>query len=526
MRGRHQERGFGFGQLLFGCLIIAFVSFFVWISKDVLMSPSFDGYAPVPCRIEKSKVERERLDSFVFTATFSYEYAGRRYTSNSLRRPGDSKFCFEHLGDRLPLLEKYASGATQTCMVDPNNPATAVLPVEKHSGGGWLPVSAVLIAALTLFLSVGAGFIASAFPSVRQVFTSCLRTFFTGGFLVLFALPFLLIGTIMPISMLRAKGEAEGYVPVQAKILYSGVSSHTSGGKHRSTTYSVRVGYEYVVEGRKYESDRFSVAEIGTSDYESHRRRADGYKPGAEVTAYVSPLDPSRSVLVRSDTTEWFPVLGMCVFGIVGLAIMTGGICAIVSALRRKGGPRSFENHVLRRSRADMISIGCFAGLWNLISWTVVGGFWAGGSFEKFKPEMLLIALFPIVGIVLVAVFIRMLVRDLKAPAFTMSLTCTMWKSGSPAQIAWRLERADEVESLEVILEGAKWEGSGKYRRKKVVSTTTCCSYDGSSIPSSWQFGFMVPRVRDGVTWSFAVTMKAKDVRRPYKLDFGLPDVS
>ncbi|MBO4287630.1 MAG: DUF3592 domain-containing protein [Kiritimatiellae bacterium] len=522
-----EEKGLEVGRLLVGCLFLTFVSFFAWTVGRDIFPPTLDGYASVPCRIEQSKVVREKLDRFVLTVTFSYKYGNHTYTSRSLCRPGRYEFVFDRLGDRLPLLEKYAPGKSQTCRVDPKNPSDGVLVVEayfKDGGGSSGQVMRVLpFTVLALFLGAGVFLIASSLPFARRLATPRFRKLLLAAMLILFSLPFTVIGTLGIRSALHDRGETGNYVPVPAKVLYAGIRSHRSGGRHPSTTYSVRVGYEYVLNGHTYESDKYSAVEISTSGYESHRRKAERYKAGDKVTAYVSPTDPRKSVLVRSGTLdEWFPVLAMGLFGVIGLVVMACGIRIFFSSFARTEESRSFDGFPLKCSRGDLAGLGFFALFWNLVTWSMLGGFYVGGIFQNFEPVFLVFALFSIFGIGILVAFFRKLVTDLKAPKLTMSLSCAMWTPGSGAQIDWKLERAEEVESLEIVLEGARWTG-GKHRYKTVVSTTSCCRHENQVIPSGWRFGFSAPEALDGVKWSFIATMKVKGVQRPYTLTYVLP---
>ena len=99
-----KKEGFEFGRMLFGCIVVAFVSVFVWIMSDVFVAPSLKGYETVPCRIVKSSVKMEQVNRFIFTAEFAYEHNGRTCKSNSLRKPGRGEFEFNRLASRLPLL--------------------------------------------------------------------------------------------------------------------------------------------------------------------------------------------------------------------------------------------------------------------------------------------------------------------------------------------------------------------------------------------------------------------------------------
>ncbi|MBR4171242.1 MAG: DUF3592 domain-containing protein [Kiritimatiellae bacterium] len=531
MSNQKEKKGLQLGRLIIGCVILALTAFFAWLLARNFLLPALSDYEPVPCRIIHSKVVQKRLDRFALSVSFSYKYKDRKYTSRSLCKPDENEFVFTRLAERRPLLEKYAPGKMQICRVNPKSPSDAVLrvePVFKNDDGGMDVVKRGLpVIGLALLFGIGVFLIASAFPSVHGLVSSRFSKFSPALMVILFSLPFTLFGTIGAYSRLQGRGETNNYVPVSAKVLYSGLCSHQSRGRRRSTTYSVRVGYEYVVNGHTYESDRYSPVEISTSGYESHRRKAESYKVGNMITAYVSPTDPRKSVLVRSVALdEWFPIVAMGLFGIAGIGIMMSGIGMLFSALRQKEAiPSTFESYPLTCTHGELAGLGCFAIFWNFLTGGLLFGFYVGGIFQNFSPVFYSLAIFPIIGIVLVAVFFRGLVHELTSPKFTMTLSCAMWTPGAGAQIDWKLERADEVESLEIILEGARWTG-GKHRRKIVVSTSSCYQQEGQLIPKIWRFGFSVPESLNDVKWAFIVMMKVKNKRRPYRLYFALPITS
>lgn len=264
-----EEKGFDFGRMLFGCVFVAFVSVFVWIMSDVFVAPSLNGYETAHCRIVKSSIEMEKVDRFVFTAEFAYEHLGRSYKSNSLCRPEQSEFEFSRLASRLPILEKYAPGTEHECLVNPANPFDAVLAVENPAedpdalSGNTGPIVAGMV--LALFLSFGAFMIVSAFPSVRRFGTPPrMKKLLVAVVLVLFGSPFMTVGSLGLVRHVREWSEAKAYVPVPAKVLYSGMYSSRAGGRHSHTVYGVRVGYEYNVDGKKYEGDRLSISQISS----------------------------------------------------------------------------------------------------------------------------------------------------------------------------------------------------------------------------------------------------------------------
>ena len=459
-----QEKGFAFGRMVFGCAIVAFVSVFVWFMSDALFTPSLKGYEAVPCRIVKSSVKMEKVNRFIFTAEFAYEHNGRTCKSNSLRKPGQGEFEFNRLASRLPLLEKYAPGTEHECRVNPENSFDAVLAVENPVedpdvlSGNTGPIVAGMI--LALFLLAGVFMIASAFPSVRRLVTTPrVKKLLIPIGLVLFGCPFMTVGSIGLVQHVRERSEAKAYVPVPAKVLYSGMYSFRSGGRHPHTVYSVRVGY-------------LAISQVSSNNYDHHRHLANKYKKGDAVTAYVSPDDPRKSVLEKSSGLgDIGAMASMGLFGVVGFAIIVAGLWMTLSFLRgSNGAPLSFERRILKRSHADLAALGLFAVVWNVFSWSFVLGFVGEEQVRRLEPRLLVLAIFPLVGLFLIGVLLWKIVRALRAPRLVLTLSCAMWKHGSPAQVDWTLENPEEIESLEITLARTRMEGSGKHRRLTTVS--------------------------------------------------------
>ena len=526
-----QGKGFDFGRMVFGCIFVAFVTVFAWIMSDALFTPSLKGYETVPCRIVKSSVKMEKVNRFIFTAEFSYEHNGKTCKSNSLRRPGRGEFEFSRLASRLPLLEIYAPGTEHECLVSPENPFDAVLAVENPVedpdalSGDTGPIVAGMV--LALFLLAGVFMIASAFPSVRRLVTTPrVKKLLIPIGLVLFGCPFMTVGSIGLAQHVRERSEAKAYVPVPAKVLYSGMYSFRSGGRHPHTVYSVRVGYEYAVDGKKYEGDRLAISQVSSNNYDHHRHLANKYKKGDAVTAYVSPDDPRKSVLEKPGGLGDIGVMGfMGLFGVVGFAIIVAGLWMTLSFLRgSNGAPLSFERRFLKRSYAELWVLCLFAFVWNVFSWSFVLVFVGEEQVSRFDPRLLFLAIFPLVGLFLIGVLLWKIVRELRAPRLVLTLSCAMWKQGSPAQVDWTLENPEEIESLEVVLERTRMKGSGKQRRLTTVSSQSCSRHAQSMVPVAGSFGFTVPgSASDGCNLAFGAKVKMKSIRRVFTFSYPLP---
>jgi hypothetical protein len=254
---------------------------------------------------------------------------------------------------------------------------------------------------------------------------------------------------------------------------------------------------------------------------------ANKYKKGDAVTAYVSPDDPRKSVLEKSSGLGDIGAMAfMGLFGVVGFAIIVAGLWMTLSFLRgSNGAPLSFERRILKRSHANWVIPGLFTVVWNVFSWSFVLGFVGEEQVRRFDPLLFILVIFPLVGIFLIGCFIFEIVRELRAPRLVLTLSCTMWKQGSLAQVDWSLENPEEIESLEIALERTRMEGSGKHRRLTTVSSQSCCHHAQSMVPGVGSFCFTVPQsVGDGWNLAFGAKVKVKGVSRIFTLTYPLPN--
>ena len=179
---------------------------------------------------------------------------------------------------------------------------------------------------------------------------------------------------------------------------------------------------------------------------------------------------------------------------------------------------------MLKRSHAELVVLGLFAGYWNVFSWLFVLVFVGEEQVRRFDPRLLFLAIFPLAGLFLVGIFIRTIVRALRAPRLVLSLSCAMWKYGAPAQVDWSLENPEEIESLEIALERKKTVGAGKHHRQIMVSSQNCRRHAQSMVPGAGSFGFTVPgSANDGCNLAFGAKVKVKGVKRAFALAYPLP---
>jgi hypothetical protein len=140
---------------------------------------------------------------------------------------------------------------------------------------------------------------------------------------------------------------ARNYQPVVAtildsKVVESRVRDAATGGPVRS--YQPLLRYQYQVDGRLYQSSRFSYLGPANSSRDTVQAIVESYPVGSQQTAYVNPSDPQQAVLQRSQVSVdlmsgyfWVPTVMVA----VGLLLVFGGWRGWGRGLRQVPGART-----------------------------------------------------------------------------------------------------------------------------------------------------------------------------------------
>ncbi|MBP5786943.1 MAG: DUF3592 domain-containing protein, partial [Kiritimatiellae bacterium] len=466
-----------YGTLVSGTVWLLAVTAFAGLFLSALFhsGPSTADWPEVPCRIESSSVERRAVDNFAFTAQYAYYWNGLLRHSSALNRTNATHVSFSSLADRLPLLEKYAPGTEHVCRVDPANDDTAYLRVKRPgddasssgSWGFWLALGTFFL----LLVLVGVWQIAESFPKVRRFWGGRLKQAAFALGMILFGVPFAVggVGMLFTEALTSFKLAREDFVAVPGKVLYTGIASHSGG---RSITYSPVVAYEYDFQGKKYENDRLDSlsGDFSTSNRRAARLLADTFKPGCPVEVWLHPSNPRLSVIRPVSDTVKYGTLGASVlFLLVGLGVSGAGVFLLMRVFREKQ-TEQLGQWTLRRSYTNTIFLGVFAGFWNLLAWSMALVFM--GDPGPRDPMMLMVWMFPLIGLGLAAAFAASLRRDLRAPKLAMTLSLP---DGATPTLDWRLDDPSALRSLSIQLEGT---GTGpKYNRTPVVFSLLLCKH-------------------------------------------------
>jgi hypothetical protein len=162
-----------------------------------------------------------------------------------------------------------------------------------------------------------------------------------------FFLVFLLVGLAMTWFILVRPVlniiEAKSWTATPCLVLSSEVRSH----RGKSTTYSVNILFEYEVNGRKFNANRYSFMGGSSSGREGKEEVVARFPRGHTATCYVNPRDPTDAVLHRG----WVPVMWFGLLPLIFVAIGLGGLVANL----RKTAVKPFQMGVSasRPSRPD-----------------------------------------------------------------------------------------------------------------------------------------------------------------------------
>ncbi len=464
--------------------------------------PGLGHWVRMPCRIVRSEVVRENPGRFVLTAVFTYERDGRTLEAHWLQgaseitilrhhgEDGDAvresweslakrEFVFGRLEERLPMLAKYAPGTEHVCLVDSLSPEVAVLPVSLPGTGSQAdPVGNLFVGSFLIPLwGGGIILVAGAFPSVRRRLPGNPKELGKALFLTLFGLPFATIGLASLPGALRVHALATGpWRAVPATVLYAGTASHRSDS---STRYSVRVGYEYEIDGETFEGDRYDspVTETSYSRSPDRRKLDAAYPEGKKIRVWVSERNPRRSVLLRPGAHEGIAwVLVFLSFGFSGFAATGGGLYLLHRELARGRCVGTQNRWVLKRWRAGTILLAVMTVLANLLGWGFAIAF-LGGPHE---PIDRLAAIFPAAGVVLAVLLAIRLVRDARAPDLALVLTSPDPDDPSRALLNWRLTPRADLATLELWLSD-----DAEYTRRPTSNSRRIARHEAPSIPAA-----------------------------------------
>lgn len=300
------------------------------------------------------------------------------------------------------------------------------------------------------------------------------------GCLALFGLIFLAVGAAggyfllwRPVAQLLA---AQSWTETECTVLSSQVAT-VSGSD--GDTYKVDIHYTWTSEGIPHESSRYDFMIGSSSGTQGKQAIVDRYPPGARVTCFVDPADPSSAVLSRGFSAFYLVGLVPLLFFLVGLTVMvfalrsgrgTPAVSGIdpdspfgvpLAALAAAGGPAELKPSMT--PIGTLLGLGFVALFWNgivsVFVWQAVS-LWRDGKPETFL-NLFLIPFVAIGLLLLFAVARQLLVLFNPRPRLT--LTPGVPATGETAFLQWRLGSAGRgVSRVRITLEGRE---EARYRR-------------------------------------------------------------
>ena len=458
MKTRKNRNGFQLGQFLGGLLLMSVLTAVAWFAGPMLWdSAAALSWPERSCRIERSEVKRCAINDYRFSASYAYEVDGRSYSNTGIDTLHESTYRFRRVGERLPLLERFAPGKTAACRVNPANPFDAVLVVN--------PSSAALLALVPLVICLlgavlGLSVMTFAFPRPRQAVASRWRvSSLPLAILGFMGLAFSLVGWTGVVWAGRSavRLHVRTYVACTGKVIDKGMVRSTSSGSRRGgshTVYGARIAYAYTVDGKAYECDYRTHDEVMSSDSGPAQRVLSAYAVGQAVEVWYDAKDPQEALLVRPSWSTGLSMIGfMLLFALAG----TGMLTLLVSLLVRRclGRPAPITACQLPLKRTLPHDFGpsvAFAFFWNFFL-LVVGSFLFAGD-EGSAPWYLILFFTPFVGVGVFVVFstLRTVLRFHTGAHAQVAVTASLLQPRAEVQVNWELSGPYDYRALEIYV--------------------------------------------------------------------------
>ena len=126
---------------------------------------------------------------------------------------------------------------------------------------------------------------------------------------------------------------ATGWTAVEGTVTAAEVVAVAQRGRVPFTVPGVRVAYAYTYRGREYRGDRLRADGDPVGPQSAAGRAWLALSPGASVTVYVNPVDPTQAALERGTTGRWLP-------NALLLLVLAGGAGGLGWALGRRSRNR------------------------------------------------------------------------------------------------------------------------------------------------------------------------------------------
>jgi Protein of unknown function (DUF3592) len=226
---------------------------------------------------------------------------------------------------------------------------------------------------------------------------------------VMFTLGGLVAGVLPLAQHLHGLWRTQNLVAVQADVVALELKTHVG----EATTYQVHAEFGYDFNGARYRSTRIGAADNGSDNIDDYQEQKfqqlqTAKTQGRKVPLWVDPQQPDYAVF--DPHVRWSKVLFSLPFAILFPAVGLGAFWYLWAVWRTPGAVNLLQSTrlipastVIKADSSGTLLSFLFAGIWNLMAWPFAILFLNNGSIAE-HPVILLVALFPAVGLVLIFV--------------------------------------------------------------------------------------------------------------------------
>ncbi|RMH55970.1 MAG: DUF3592 domain-containing protein [Candidatus Hydrogenedentota bacterium] len=290
------------------------------------------------------------------------------------------------------------------------------------------------------------------------------------AFFILFFSLFFLVGIAMCAFGLHRAYQAhlsQSWPSTNGIVTESKVVIHHSTGKNSSTTYGAEISYVYSVSGRRYRGSRVRVIDVSTSNPSYAQGIVNRYPKGKRVRVHYDPKNPAFAVLEPGFSLSLlFPLLLGVILLIATviflfLMIRRGGSAGqhvrggdALSNLETTGAEFGIGGGEIRCSTGkDARFFWFFAVFWNLVASLPlllrgIPDAWHNGDYGT----VTLMSFFPLVGIIVLVVAIRLTVQARKFGISTFRFSPLPVPLGSRFRGEITVERGGTFLTSDVLL--------------------------------------------------------------------------
>ena len=487
--------GKGFGTIFFGVFFLmgALFTFFMiaetWKQIEPWLWPATD------CTILSSGVTEsgDDQDSYRPMVRYRYEVDGQIRESDRFFRSGGNTASFDRARDRAA---KYRPGDTAACRVDSNHPSLAVL--ERS-----IPWIGLVIFFPLIFVAIGGGGLWATWVGFKQSeekeVESISQKAASGRgskFMVGFGLLFIAIGggVFIPMALVPSFRMAMSttWKETPCTIVSSSMRSWSTDD---GTSYRADVLYEYQAGGRSWRSNSIEFFGFLNTGYDAAHETLSRYPDRSSATCWVSPRNPSKSILEREWRLKQLIGLIPLVFILAGWAVANHGWKQM--RVRRAADDLTSEDIAeavgplhLKPQLGPGGKVGgalFFALFWNGIVSIFVWQCWKG--WDQGNPDWFLTVF--LVPFVLVGLFAVGLVGNfllaLANPRPRLTLTPGRPRLGNELRLEWRFTgRSGRLGSLRIFLEGRE-EATYQRGTDTVTEQEVFATFDLVTTQNDWE---------------------------------------